>query len=81
MITWEAGIGILEAICWNQLLKKRSVNHEHTGTVSKGEYNLTTKARRKAVGRNKQLDEGTDVERQTWKYLDPLNCVASTAFS
>ena len=28
------------------------------GTVSKGNYDLTTKARRKAVGRNKQLDEG-----------------------
>ena len=46
--------------------------------VSKGKYNLMTKARRKVVGRNKQLDEGTG--RQTWKCLDPLNCVASVAF-
>ena len=46
--------------------------------VSKGKYKLTTKARRKVVGRNKQLDEGAG--RQTWKYHDPLNCVALAAF-
>ena len=41
--------------------------------VSKGEYNLTTEARWAVVGRNKQIDEGAD--RQTWKYIDPLNCI------
>ena len=46
--------------------------------VSKGTYNLTTKARRADVGRNKQLDEGAG--RQIWKCLDPLNCVASAEF-
>ena len=48
------------------------------GTVSKGKYNGTTKARRKVVGRYKQLDEG--VGRQTWKCYDPLDCVALVAF-
>ena len=42
--------------------------------VSKGKYNLTTKARREVVGRNKQLDEGAG--RHIWKCLGPLNCVA-----
>ena len=46
--------------------------------VGKGNYNLTTNARRKVVGRNKQLDEGAG--RQIWKCLDPLNCVALAAF-
>ena len=45
--------------------------------VSKGKYNLMTKARRNVMGRNKQLDEGTS--RQTWKCNDPLNCVALVA--
>ena len=30
------------------------------------------------MGRNEQLDEGAG--RQTWKCLDPLNCVAPAAF-
>ena len=42
-----------------------------------GMYNLTTKARRPVVGRNTQLDEGAG--GQTWKCLDPLNCVALAA--
>ena len=46
--------------------------------VNDGMYDLTTKARWAVVGRNKQLDEVTG--RQTWKCLDPLNCVASAAF-
>ena len=46
--------------------------------LSKGKYNLTTKARRKFVDRNKQLVEGAD--RQTWKYHVPLICVALVAF-
>jgi len=46
--------------------------------ANEGKYNLTTKARRAVVGRNKQLDEGAG--RQIWKCLDPLNCVASAAF-
>ena len=41
--------------------------------VSEGEYDLTTKARRKVTGRNKQLDE--DTGRKTWKCHDPLNCI------
>ena len=32
------------------------------------------------MGRNKQLDGGGGGGRQTWKCLDPLNCVASVAF-
>ena len=56
----------------------RSESIEQTGTVSKVKYNLTTKARRAVVGRNKQLDKGAG--RQIWKCLDPLNCVASAAF-
>ena len=59
-------------------LKKQSESIEHTGTVSKGKYNLTTKARWKVVGRNKQLDEGTG--RQIWKFLDLLNCAALVTF-
>ena len=46
--------------------------------VNEGEYNLTTKARRKVMGRNTQLDEGA--VRQTWKCHDPLICVASVGF-
>ena len=46
--------------------------------VSKGKYDLKAKARWAVVGRNEQLDKGTG--RQTWKCLDPLNCVASAAF-
>ena len=46
--------------------------------VSVSTYSITTMARRKVVGRNKQLDECAG--RQTWKCLDPLNCVASIAF-
>ena len=46
--------------------------------VSKGKHDLTTNARRKVMGRNKQLDEGAG--RQTWKCHDPLNCIASVAF-
>ena len=46
--------------------------------VSKGKYDLTAKARWAVVGRNEQLDEGAG--RQTWKCLDPLNCVAPAAF-
>ena len=52
----------------------RCISHR----VSKGKYNLTTKARRKVLGRNKQLDEG--VGSQTRKCHDPLNCVALIAF-
>ncbi len=37
---------------------KQSESAEHMDRVRKGKYNLTTKARRKVVGRNKQLDEG-----------------------
>ena len=58
--------------------RKRSDSIEHTCAVSKGKYDLTTKAKRKVVGRNKQLDEGTD--RQTCKCRDPLNCVDSVVF-
>ena len=46
-------------------LKKQRESLEHIGTVSKGEYSFTTKARRKVVGRNKQLFKGTG--RKTWK--------------
>ena len=46
--------------------------------VNEGKYDLTTKARRAVVGRNKQLDEGTG--RPIWKCLDPLNCVTLGAF-
>ena len=46
--------------------------------VSKGKFNLTTKARWRVVGRIKQLDEGAG--RQTWKCYDQPNCVASVAF-
>ena len=55
---WGAQIGPLGTIRQKQTLRKHSESHEHTGTASKGEYNLTTKARRKVVGGNKQLDEG-----------------------
>ena len=47
-------------------------------TTRKGKHNLTTKARRAVVGRNKQLDEGAG--RQIWKCHDPLNCVTPVAF-
>ena len=67
-----------EYILSKRLLRKLSGSHEHTGRVSKGKYSLTTKARRAVVGRNKKLDEGAS--RQTWKYLDLLNCVSSVAF-
>ena len=46
--------------------------------VSKGKYNLTTNARRKAAGGNKQVDDNAG--RQTWKCHDPLNYVAAVAF-
>ena len=46
--------------------------------VSKGKYNLTTKARQAFVGIKKQLDKGTG--RQSWKCHDLLNCVALVAF-
>ena len=46
--------------------------------VSKGKYDLTTRARWVVVGRNKQLDEGAG--RQIWKCHDPLNYVASAVF-
>ena len=45
------------------LLRKRSDSFEQY-RVSKGKYNLMTKARRVVVGRNKQLDEGAG--RQSW---------------
>ena len=48
------------------------------GTVCKGKFGLTTRARRAVMGKNKQLDE--DAGRQIWKYHDPLNCVALAAF-
>ena len=51
---------------------------EHMGRVSKGKYDLTTKARQGVVGRNKQLDEG--VGKQIWKCHGPLNCIASASF-
>ena len=44
--------------------------------VNESEYNLMTKARRKVMGRNNQLDEGAGAGRQTWKWNYPLNCVA-----
>ena len=59
------------------LLRMRNDSFEQH-RVNKGKYNLTTKARRKVVGRNKQLDEGAG--RQNRKCLDPLNCVAPAAF-
>ena len=46
--------------------------------LNAGKYDLMTKARRKVMGRNKQPDKGAG--RQSWKCLDPLNCVASAAF-
>ena len=47
--------------------------------VSKGKYDLATRAGRAVVGRNKQqLDKGTGGKK--WKCHDPLNCVASAAF-
>ena len=46
--------------------------------ANEGKYDLTTKARRAVVGKNKQPDEGAG--RQIWKCLDPLNCVALAAF-
>ena len=52
-------------------LKSNSTPH----TLTDSTYDLTTKARWAVVGRNKQLDEGTS--RQTWKYLELLNCDAS----
>ena len=58
------------------LLRNQRESLEHTGTESKGKFNLTTKARRAVVGRNKQLYEGADTGRQTWKYHNSLNCVA-----
>ena len=60
------------------LLMNQRESNEHMGTVSFGKYNLTTKARQKVVGRNKQLGESTG--RQTWKCLDWQNCVALVAF-
>ena len=41
-------------------------------------YDLATKAKPAAVGRNKQLDKGAG--RQTWKFLDLLDYVALAAF-
>ena len=39
-----------------------------------------TKARWVVMNRNKQLDKGAGVGRQSWKCLDLLNFVASVAF-
>ena len=51
-----------------QQLRKWSELTEYTVTLSKGKYNLTTKAGQEVVGRNKQPDKGAG--RQTWKCLD-----------
>ena len=50
--------------------------------VNDSTYYLMTKASRKVMGRNKQLDKGTGTGtcRKAWKCLDPLNCVALAAF-
>ena len=64
-----------------QLFSKWPLRNQSESTktrVSKGKYNLTTKARWAVEGRNKQLDEGAG--RQIWKCLDPLNCVALAVF-
>ena len=44
--------------------------------ASECEYNLTTKARRKVLGNNNQLDEGAG--RHTWNCHDLLICGALT---
>ena len=63
---------------YHQNGRQRSEVISMSKQVQKSKYNLTTKARRAVVGRNEQLDEGAG--RQTWKCLDPLNCVAPAAF-
>ena len=62
---------------------KKQYHSTLTKTVKVFDYvayarDLMTHARWAVVGRNKQLDEGAG--RQSWKCLDPLNCVAPVAF-
>ena len=50
------------------------IERRATGKANYGKYNLTTRARRAVVGRNKQLDKGGG--RKKWKCHHPLNCAA-----